>query len=67
MNAEIENNRVLLKELIGRDGPGTRAAPVVITDLARSVESLRKKANDEHEKLSLTKFPDAPSVINIHP
>ena len=67
MNAEIENNRVLLKELIGHDAPDARTAPVVLTDLARSVESLRKGANEEHEKVSRITSPNVPSARNMHP
>jgi len=67
MNAEIENNRALLKELIGHDAPDARTAPVVLTDLARSVESLRKGANEEHEKVSRITSLNVPSARNTHP
>ena len=46
LNAEIENNRVLLKELIGHNASAGRTAPIVLTDLARSVESLRKGVDE---------------------
>ena len=67
MNSEIEYNRVLLKELIGHDRPDARTAPVVLGDLARSVASLRKAANEDDEEVSRTTSPDVPSATNMHP
>lgn len=65
MNAGIEKNRVLVKELIGSDGPDTRKAPDVLADLFRSVESLRKAAVEEHEKFSTPS--NLPSARVAHP
>lgn len=67
MNAEIENNRALLKELIGHDASDAHPAPVVLADLARSVASLRQGANEEYEKVSRTTSPDVSSARNMHP
>lgn len=67
MAAGIENNRTLLKELIGHDASGTRTAPVVLADLTHSVESLRKIVNEQHEKASQITSPALPSASNIHP
>lgn len=67
MTAGIDNNRALLKELIGHDAPGTRAAPVVLADLARSVESLQKVASNQQEKAVQTTSSSVPSASNIHP
>jgi hypothetical protein len=67
ISAEVEKNRVLLKELIGHDAPATRTAPVVLADLARSVESLRTASNEEHEKVPQRRSPSIPSARNIQP
>jgi len=65
--AAIENNRTLLKELIGHDAPGTRTAPAVLTDLARSVESLHRAAKEQHEKASQVTSSTVPTENNLHP
>jgi hypothetical protein len=67
VNAGIEKNRALLKELIGHDAPEMRTAPVVLADLARTVESLSIAANEEQGKISHTTSSEGPSATNIHP
>jgi hypothetical protein len=67
VNAGIEKNRALLKELIGHDAPGMRTAPAVLADLARTVESLSIAANEEQGKISHTTSSEGPSATNIHP
>jgi hypothetical protein len=65
MNAGIEKNRALLKELIGHDAPDTRTAPAVLTDLARTVESLSIAANQEQGKIyQTTSSEDPPQQIS---
>ena len=67
MSAAIENNRRLLKELIGHDEPATRAAPSVLSDLARSLESLHRAAKEQHERASHVTSSAAPSANSLHP
>jgi hypothetical protein len=67
VNTEIETNQILLKELIGHDAPETRTAPVVLTDLSYSVESLRKADNEEYRVVFHATSPALPSARNIQP
>jgi hypothetical protein len=64
---EIERNRALLKQLIGRDAPVGRSAPDVVTDLARSIELLRKEISHDQDKSTMTLSPGVRSAINAHP
>ena len=66
-DAGIENNRVLVKELIGHDASNTRTAPAVLADLFRSIEALRTAASEEHEKIIPTTPSDLPSAKVLHP
>ncbi|HLH08011.1 MAG TPA: sigma-70 family RNA polymerase sigma factor [Terriglobales bacterium] len=66
MAAGIDNNRTLLKELIGHDAPGARTAPVVLADLAHSVESLHKMASEQYKQASQITFSAALSANNSH-
>ncbi len=67
MNAGIEENHILVKELMGQGSPGTRTAPMVLTELGRLVESLRTAANQENAKVSQETSPGIPSVQPVKP
>jgi hypothetical protein len=67
LNAEIETNQALLKELLGHNAPETRSAPAVLAEVAGSVEALRKAATQAHKAFFQPTSPALPSARDIQP